>query len=180
MARWRIRRKRRQKHSYGESTSKSGQKEKLQEERKAPRPHRHRPHPGDVQQHHRHHRRSGRQHHLLVQRRFVGLPWFAQGHSVRGAAGGDDGGQQSFRKRFENGRSAGERPGAAAVVVVRVAAGRSCGCRFSALARGCGGGGHHRQRRPQQPPSGGEARPEHAAQLKQLPGELSCVPRPVV
>jgi small subunit ribosomal protein S11 len=42
----------------------------------------------------------GRQHHLLVERRFAGLPRLPQGHSVRRAAGGHDGGQQGFRSGF--------------------------------------------------------------------------------
>jgi hypothetical protein len=61
------------------------QEEELQEEGKARRPCGHRACPGHVQQHHRDHRRSGRQHHLLVERRLArfrgsrkGTPFAAQ------------------------------------------------------------------------------------------------------
>ena len=50
--------------------------------------------------------RSGRQYALLVERRFAGLPRIAQGHSLRRAAGGPDGGQQGQRKRAARGGSA--------------------------------------------------------------------------
>ena len=41
----------------------------------------------------------------------LGFPRLPQGHSVRRAAGGDDGGQQGQRERIAHGGGAGQRPG---------------------------------------------------------------------
>ena len=71
--------------------------------------------------------RSGRQHDLLVERGFAGLPRVAQGHSLRRAAGGHDGGQQGDGKRAADGGSAGQ------PVRVRAANRRSARCRTAGI-----------------------------------------------
>ncbi len=56
-------------------------------------------HPGELQQHHRHHHRPAGQHTVLEELRLARLPRVAQGHSVRGTAGGDERGQYGARSR---------------------------------------------------------------------------------
>src|SRR2546425_911938 len=80
----------------------------LEDEATAKRPKRKGSPPGDLQQHDRPDSRSRRSCELLVERGFAGAPRSGQGHTVRGAAGVDDGGVQGEGSRAARGGRAGQ------------------------------------------------------------------------